>query len=88
MGKEGKEWEQQLLKDFCNNKLYGVFLRTGRHYLKELNTQTGEICSVFLINYRYPEKIKVHNGFVYYIYRPFESTQTRFLYKEPVITNP
>ena len=34
------------------------------------------------LNLRYIDKIAIQDNFVYYIYRPFESTQKKFLYKE------
>jgi hypothetical protein len=33
------------------------------------------------------EKIRVHNNKVFFVYRPFESTQKRFLYKEKLPYN-
>lgn len=84
LGKTGKEWETQLVKDYTNEMIYGVFQRAGKYFLKELNTQTGEITRVTGLQYKYPERIKVNNNYVYYIYRPFESSQTRFLYKEKI----
>jgi hypothetical protein len=47
-----------------------------------LNTSTGEIEKVHPLYYKYPEKLKVKNGYAYYIYRPFESLQNKYLYRE------
>lgn len=77
-----KNWKEQLIKDPIRNAIYSVFLREGKYYLKELNTNTGEIVNTYRLTYKYPECIKVYDGYAYYIYRPFESSQKKFLYKE------
>ncbi|HEY6161483.1 MAG TPA: hypothetical protein VI112_09680 [Bacteroidia bacterium] len=77
-----KEWRRQLLKDETGNSIYGLFLKGGYTYLKEINTYTGNIQSVSGLTFQFVDKVKVRNGYAYYIYRPFGSLQTKFLYKE------
>ena len=76
------EWEELLVQDRNKQRIFSVFLRGGKYYLKELNTTTGEIEKVHPLYYKYPEKLKVKNGYAYYIYRPFESLQNKYLYRE------
>jgi len=82
IGPDKKEWEQLLVKDLELGTIYSIYLRGGKYYLKELNTSTGEVKNVFSLYYKYPEQLQVKDGYAYYIYRPFESTQKKFLYKE------
>ncbi|MFZ5553280.1 MAG: hypothetical protein ACOZCO_09210 [Bacteroidota bacterium] len=82
IGVDKKEWEQLLVKDQETGVIYSVYLRGGKYYLKELNTSTGEVKNVFRLYYKYPEKLQVRDGYAYYIYRPYESAQKKFLYKE------
>jgi hypothetical protein len=77
-----REWEELLVQDRNKQRIFSVFLRGGKYYLKELNTTTGEITKVHPLYYKYPEKLKVKNGYAYYIYRPFESLQNKYLYRE------
>lgn len=77
-----RDWEELLLKDAETNAIFSVFLRGGKYYLKELNTSTGEVKKVYRLTYKYPERLKVKDNYAYYIYRPFESPQKKFLYKE------
>jgi len=81
-GKNKKNWEEPILKDKEEQKLYALFLKNGYYYLKYINLNNGEIENAFKLNYRYAENVKVKNGYVYYIYRPFESLQRKFLYRE------
>lgn len=77
-----REWEELIIQDRNKQRIFSVFLRGGKIYLKELNTSTGEIRKVHQLYYKYPEKLKVKNNYAYYIYRPFESLQNKYLYRE------
>lgn len=84
--KDKKNWQQPILKDKDQNKLYGLFLKNGYYYLKPINLNDGSTFISFRLNYRYVENVKVENGYVYYIYRPYESSQKKFLYREVINT--
>lgn len=81
LGKEGDNWKKQLLMDNVTKKIYSVYAKKGNYYLTELNSKGQSLKSTEL-KYKYPEKIKVNNGYVYYNYRPFESQQNKFLYRQ------
>ncbi len=82
--KESKKsgWEQPLIQDEENGKIYGIFLRNGYTYLMEIDVKSGLINHAYRLHFKYIEEIHVKNGFVYYIYRPFESVQKKYIYKE------
>lgn len=75
-------WEQPLIQDEINGKIYGLFLRNGYTYLSEIDANNGQIERSFKLHYKYVDKIIVKEDYVYYIYRPFESTQKKYIYKE------
>lgn len=77
-----REWEELLVQDRNKQRIFSVFLRGGKYYLKELNTATGEIRKVYPLYYKYPQKLKIKDNYAYYIYRPFESLQNKYLYRE------
>lgn len=83
-----KYWEQPILKDKEEKKLFGLFLKDGYYYLKPINLVDGTTLISFRLRYKYVENVKVENGYVYYIYRPFESSQKKFLYREIIETKP
>ena len=56
-------------------------------YLKHINSRTGEVTTANKLFFPYAEKIKVKDGYAWYVYRPFESLQARFLYKEKLTGN-
>jgi hypothetical protein len=80
--KNWREWKKQLFVDEISNKIYAFFSKDGHHYLKQINYQTGKEISTYKLKHHSAEKIKIKDGYVYYVYRPFDSTQERFLYRE------
>jgi hypothetical protein len=82
-----REWRRQLVKDELKPNIYGLFLKGGYTYLKEISTKTGEIASVSRLTFQFVDKVKVKDGYAYYTYRPNGSLQTRFLYKERLSTS-
>jgi hypothetical protein len=80
--KNWREWKNEILIDKEENKAYALYEKGGFCYLKGIDMQTGKIRSSFKLTNQYVEKIKIRNGYVYYIYRPFESLQEKFVYKE------
>jgi hypothetical protein len=83
--KDKTGWKRIILKDNATQSLYAVFEKDGISYLGKIDLRTGIIQSKHRIYHKYVEKIRVHNGNAYYIYRPFESIQKRFLYQEKLL---
>ena len=75
-------FKRKLIQDYATGAIYAVYEKAGISYLGHLNVETGEINEKVKLNFKYIDQIKAYNNEVYYIYRPFESTQKRFLYKE------
>jgi len=75
-------WKNQLIQDHGTGAIYTIFERTGNTFLGLVDVKTGNIKEKVKLSFRYVDKIRVHNNFVYYVYRPFESIQKKFLYKE------
>jgi hypothetical protein len=80
--KDRTGWRRNIIKDPVTGIIYAVFEKDGICYLGDVNLMTGRINAKHRIIHKYVEKIRVNAGFAYYIYRPYESIQKRFLYKE------
>ncbi|MEY5133179.1 MAG: hypothetical protein RLZZ198_1183 [Bacteroidota bacterium] len=80
--KDKSGWKRVILKDESTQALYALFEKDGISMLGKIDLTTGKIVSKHRLYHKYVEKIRIHQGNVYYIYRPFESIQKRFLYKE------
>jgi len=75
-------WSEKLVKDLADEKIYTYFDRQGYHYVKAIDQSTGATGSAMKLTHRYSENIRIRKGYVYYVYRPYESAQKRFLYRE------
>ncbi len=75
-------WKRQLIQDRATGQVYAVFDRAGYTYLGLVDLTSGQITEKVKLEFRYIDKVQVYNNHVYYVYRPFESVQKRFLYKE------
>jgi hypothetical protein len=75
-------WKNQMVQDRITGQIYAVFDKAGFSYLGNIDLNTGKINELVRLEFRYVDKIAVHNNTVYYVYRPFESVQKRFLYSE------
>lgn len=82
--KNWREWKKQLFVDEVANKVYAFFSKDGHHYLKQIDHQSGKEINTYKLKHHSAEKIKIKDGYVYYVYRPFDSTQERFLYREKI----
>lgn len=75
-------WQQPLIQDRVTQKIYGIFMQNGFTYLNEINPMTGEISKSFKLNFKYIEHIHLVGDYVYYVYRPYESVQKKYIYRE------
>jgi hypothetical protein len=80
--KNWREWKRQLYVDRYENKVYALFSKDGHHYLKQIDHRNGKEMKTYRLKHHSAEKIKIRDGYVYYVYRPFDSTQEKFLYRE------
>ncbi len=80
--KDRTGWRRNMIKDPVTGRVYAVFEKDGITYLGDINLNNGQINAKHRIYHKYVEKIRINGGFAFYIYRPFESIQKRFLYKE------
>ncbi len=82
--KNWKEWDRQIHQDEITGELYARFEKGGYYTLKKIDIATGKITGEYKIDNPWVKHIRIRNGDVYYIYRPKDSIQTKYLYKEHV----
>jgi hypothetical protein len=73
-------WEREILQDPISKKVYALYDHVGNTTLREINHETGELSTEISLFYRYTEHVTVYDNKIYYIYRPFESIQKKYLY--------
>lgn len=75
-------WKKELIQDYETGEIYIHYELAGKAQLRHFNTTTGKLSSPVELHFKYPENIQIKGNSVYYIYRPFESTQKKYLYRE------
>ena len=75
-------WCRNVLQDDVTKEVYIVLERNGTSYIRNLNVVSGLLGRERALSYKYVDKLRIHNGKAYYIYRPFESIQKKYLYSE------
>ena len=80
--KDWKEWKHKLIQDQTTRNVYALLQRNGYYVAKKINLQNGTTSTGYKLRFPYVSRMKARDGFVYYVYRPFESGQTKFLYRE------
>ena len=79
-----KEWDHQLHQDEVTGEIYARFEKGGVYTLKKIDIKTGKIIGTFKITNPYAKHIRIQDGYVYYIFRPTESVQKKYLYREAI----
>lgn len=75
-------WKREVIQDSKTGEVYAVFDRAGYTYIGRIDLKTGEIPEQVRLEHRYIQKVSVSGNHVYYVYRPFESIQKKYLYRE------
>jgi len=83
--KKWKEWKNVMIKDVINGNIFAIFSKDGHKYMKKINYRSGKEEGIYKIIHFSADNIKVKENFIYYVYRPYESTQEKFLYKEKIV---
>jgi hypothetical protein len=81
--KKPLRWQAQIIADQESQKVYTSYDRNGYTEVHEIMADGTHIKRMDLA-YRYADKLSILGGYAYYVYRPFESSQRRFLYKEKI----
>jgi hypothetical protein len=82
--KNWREWKKKILVDDSEKKCYAMFSKNCHYYLKRINYFSGKEILTYHLKNHSAENLKIKNGYVYYVYRPFSSTQEKFLYREKI----
>lgn len=80
-----KGWKEEIFADEITGKAYALYKNNGISTLREVSIETGIVGKEITIPYfKYIEKIKVRNGYVYFLYRINSPMELMKLYKMAV----
>ena len=79
--REGR-WTSDILVDELTGKVYTTFIRNGICSLYEISLNSGDLRKRFSIEHSFPEKIKVCNQWIYYLYNIPGDPDNKMLYRQ------
>ena len=79
---KNEKWSQPLIQDEKEKDIFVLFNSGGFYIIKKIDK--GKVNRGFKLTNRYVENMKIYDGYVYYVYRPYESIQKKFIYKEKI----
>jgi len=78
-----KTWEEyDVLVDEKQLRAFAMEMESGVCRLLEIDLRSGEIIKTFYLDYPFPEKIRVHGGYAYYLYKGYRDREKKKLYKQ------
>ena len=80
-------WKNQLIQDRLTGQIFAVYEKAGYTRLRHIDLTTGQLGEGIQLNFKYVDKLRLSGNAAFYIYRPFESAQKKFLYKERLPLN-
>jgi hypothetical protein len=77
-------FQKNLQQDRKTGKIYTIYEQEGHFHVGLIDLKTGVVVQKVKLAFRYVEKVRVYDNQIYFVYRPFESTQKKFLYKQKI----
>lgn len=79
--KEGK-WTGEVCIDEITSNVYTLFMKNGHFFLYRINLETGSLKRELEILHAYPEKIRIHNQLLYYLYDIPGTSDNKHLFRQ------
>jgi hypothetical protein len=77
-------WTKDIFIDEVKRKVYTTFAQNGYYFLYSIDLNTGELERVLAIAHLYPEKLRVHKGYIYYLYHKAGSGDNKELFRQSI----
>ena len=78
----GGKWTGDVLTDQTTGKVYTVFVRNGTCDVYEINVNSGLLKKRLSLVHFYPQKLKIYNGWVYYLYDVAGDADNKMLFRQ------
>jgi hypothetical protein len=80
----GKGWtfESKIYQDLVTEDVYLLCEKNGKIGVFFLDTDSGKLYSILTLHHPYPEKLKIHDGYVYYKYRGDGTNKRMKIYRQ------
>jgi hypothetical protein len=78
---EGR-WTGDIIVDETDTRVYTTWIRNGTCTLFRVDLNSGELKKQISLEYPFPEKVRVYNNFVYYLYDIPGDPDNKMLYRQ------
>jgi hypothetical protein len=78
---EGR-WTGDIIVDESDSRVYTTWVRNGTCTLFRVDLNSGELKKQIALEYPFPEKVRVYNNFVYYLYDIPGDPDNKMLYRQ------
>ena len=75
-------WTADILPDRATGKVYTTFLQNGTCTVYQINTETGVLKKRIALEHSYPQKIKISDGWIFYLYDVAGDADNKRLYRQ------
>ena len=75
-------WTQEIAIDKTSEKAYTTFLRNGICTVYKINLNTGALVRELSLSHPFPEKVRINNGWVYYLYDLSAEADNKMLFRQ------
>jgi hypothetical protein len=75
------KWSGKILKDEANENVYTTYRKNGWVRISKIDIMTGSLNAEYVIPVAFPEKIRIHHGEAYYLYKGVGLEEKWKLYK-------
>lgn len=80
-----REWDEyDICVDEARFKAYAIFRAGGTTDLREIDLFTGDLIRTIRLIYPFPEKLRINNGFAYFMYKPESEWTRKRLYRQRI----
>lgn len=78
-------WKNEIIIDYSGEEIYVKCVRGGLAYLLQIDPDSGQIVNEFkLKGHVFPDKIKVRDGFAYYLYNEKNESGRMNIYRQKI----
>ena len=75
-------WTNDIIIDGFTLKVYTTFLKNGIISLYEIDLNTGELIRKMSVYHFYPQKVKIYDNYIYYLYDDPISPDNKMLFRQ------
>lgn len=75
-------WTGDIITDETSGRVYTVFIQNGTAVIDEININTGILKKQVSLAHFYPQKIRIYNGWAYYLYDVAGDADNKMLFRQ------